>query len=450
MSATDSYVSQFWKIPKALFNGESIMASKLQYQDLTFQLEIYPVDHDILKPLQVSLRLIGRVFGQKNMICNLHLHFPNKIRPFINIPISYSFVTSDPLCIVKSSVTYKNLESEGWFLNDELMITITLSSSPEISKDIGQINNPPGLDNIIRKILQPHSITGNSVLSKSEINWLCVAATSLFMSQPCLLRLKAPMVVVGDLHGRYYDLLRIFRKYGFPDKVNYLFLGDYVDRGDDSLDIITLLFALKLKFPENLYLIRGNHECEMISTQYGFKEECRKKGAPYMSFIYAFGSLPLAAVINEKVFCVHGGLSPSISSLKDIESFERPAELPKEGIINDITWADPSTTIQFYGPTARNTSVSYGKEASKAFLDNFGFEMVLRAHEVVPNGFKFPFGETMNVVTLFSAPNYYEANNGATLVFDENLRYCFDTFKDFTKAEVNEISNTDFSTQLQL
>ncbi|EAY12283.1 Ser/Thr protein phosphatase, putative [Trichomonas vaginalis G3] len=449
MNVQDSFEIKHWYIKKAQFNGDPII-EKLMCKDMTFQLELMPIDHDPAKPLQATLRLCGRVFGQRNIICNLNIHYPNKIRPFINIPICYCFITTDPIYTVKSKISFKTLERGGWFNKDTLHITVTLAPSPEMPKSIGQIKKPPNLNDIIRRILSPHDVKCSSLLEKADINWLCAASSSLLLSQPTLLRVKAPILCVADLHGRYIDLLRIFKKYGFPDKVNYLFLGDYVDRGEDSLDIITLLLALKLRFPENLYMLRGNHECELISSQYGFKDECRRKGAPYQPFMLPFDSLPLAAIINDKVFCVHGGPSPSMTSLDDIQNFPRPRELPKEGIINDLTWADPSSKVQFYGPTIRNTSVSYGREAAKSFMETFGFEMILRAHEVVPNGYKFPFGEDMNVVTLFSAPNYYDENLGATMVFDENLRYAIDSFKDSTKSEAAEIMATDFNDQIQL
>ena len=450
MQGQDSFVIQQWKIKKSQFTGDVITANKLQCRDMTFLLEMYPIDHDLNKPLEVSLTLVGRVFGQRNIICNLRINYPNKIKPFIDIPLCASFITTDPVCKVRSKILYKTLERGGWFNKDTLTITITLAPTPEMPKSIGQIKKPPNLNSIIERILSPHDVKCNSLLEKSDINWLCAASSSLLLSQPTILRLKAPIVVVADLHGRYIDLLRIFKKYGFPDKTNFLFLGDYVDRGEDSLDIITLLLALKLRFPENLYMLRGNHESELISTQYGFKDECKRKGAPYQPFMLPFDSLPLAAIINDKVFCVHGGLSPSMTSLDDINNFQRPRELPKEGIINDLTWADPSTKVQYFGPTIRNTSVSYGKEAAKSFMETFGFEMVLRAHEVVPNGYKFPFGEDINVVTLFSAPNYFEGNLGATMVFDENLRYAVDSFKDSTKSEAQEIMNENFARMIQL
>lgn len=451
MQTQDEFLNQEWMIPKSAFTGDPISAGKIVTKGINFSLEIQPLDHDINKPLVVTLRLLDRVFGTKNMICNLLIHYPNKIRPFINIPLAYAFITTDPVCTVKSSVLYRTLDRGGWFnSNNNLHVTITMAPTPEMPKTIGQIKKPPKLNDIIRAILKPHQTTCKSILDKSDINWLCAASSSLLLSQPTLLRLKAPLVVVADLHGRYIDLLRIFSKFGFPDKVNYLFLGDYVDRGEDSLDIITLLLALKLRFPENLYMLRGNHECELVSSQYGFKDECTRKGAPYKPFILPFDSLPIAAIINDKVFCVHGGLSPAMTSLSDIEDWPRPQELPKEGIINDLTWADPSSSIRQYGPTVRNTSVTFGVDAANNFMEAFGFKMVLRAHEVVPHGFKFPFGEKVNVMTLFSAPNYYEENTGATLVFDENLNYSIDIFKDSTETEAQEIMATDFNDMIQL
>lgn len=447
---TNTFSRQEWYVNKGQFTGDTILADKMVCNNMVFQLEMHPVDHDVSKPLQFNLRLTGTVYGLQNIICNVHFNYPNKIKPFMDVPLCYSFITTDNVCIVKSKVTLLTLERGGWFNKDVLHMTVTVTPTPEMPKMIEQVKTPPKLNEIIKAILRSHPLSGPSLLDKSDINWLCAAASSLMLKQPTLLRLKAPIVVVGDIHGRYFDLLRIFKKYGFPDKTNYLFLGDYVDRGEDSLDVITLLLALKLRFPENIFLLRGNHECESINSLYGFKDECKQKGAPYKPFVLVFDSMPLAAVINDKVFCVHGGISPAITSLDDITSFKRPMDLPREGIINDLTWADPSYTINYYGKSHRQTSVTYGKSAAESFMNMFGFEMILRAHEAVPNGFYFPFGDDVNVLTIFSAPQYNQDNFAATLIFDKDLKYSIDSYVTLTNAEVEELLSTDFTDAIQL
>ena len=149
------------------------------------------------------------------------------------------------------------------------------------------------VDTILEKLLEVRgSRPGKQVnLTENEIRWLCVKAREIFISQPNLLELEAPIKIVGewfcpvrlcflsfvsigDIHGQYYDLLRLFEYGGFPPESNYLFLGDYVDRGKQSLEVICLLLAYKIKYPENFFILRGNHECASINRIYGFYDEC--------------------------------------------------------------------------------------------------------------------------------------------------------------------------------
>ena len=140
-----------------------------------------------------------------------------------------------------------------------------------------------------------------------------------------LLELEAPIkicgifiyIFLGDVHGQYLDLIRIFEYGGFPPEANYLFLGDYVDRGKNSLETICLLLAYKIKYPENFFLLRGNHECSSINRIYGFYDECKRRFNMklWKTFTDCFNCLPTCAIIDEKILCMHGGLSPDLSSL---------------------------------------------------------------------------------------------------------------------------------------
>ena len=184
------------------------------------------------------------------------------------------------------------------------------------------------VDAIIEQLL---SVRGNRPgrqvnLTENEIRWLCVKSREILTSQPVLLELEAPIKICGDIHGQYYDLLRLFEYGGFPPTANYLFLGDYVDRGKQSLETIALLLAYKVKYPENFFILRGNHECASINRIYGFYDECKRRYniKLWKTFTDCFNCLPVAAVVDEKIFCMHGGLSPELQSLDQIKRIMRP------------------------------------------------------------------------------------------------------------------------------
>ncbi|XP_010495583.1 PREDICTED: serine/threonine-protein phosphatase PP1 isozyme 5-like [Camelina sativa] len=145
----------------------------------------------------------------------------------------------------------------------------------------------------------------------------------------------------SDIHGQYSDLLRLFEYGGFPPAANYLFLGDYVDRGKQSLETIFLLLAYKIKYPENFFLLRGNHECASINRIYGFYDECKRRFNMklWKLFTYTFNCLPVAAVIDEKILCMHGGLSPDLTNVEQIKNIERPSDIPDSGLLCDLLWS---------------------------------------------------------------------------------------------------------------
>jgi len=128
--------------------------------------------------------------------------------------------------------------------------------------------------------------------------------------------LQVCCLTAGDTHGQFYDLLRLFNLAGFPPDSNYLFLGDYVDRGRHSIEVMCLLLAYKIKYPENFFILRGNHETDSISWMYGFYDECKRKYSVklWKAFVDLFNCLPVAALINEKILCMHGGISRNLKS----------------------------------------------------------------------------------------------------------------------------------------
>jgi serine/threonine-protein phosphatase PP1 catalytic subunit len=185
------------------------------------------------------------------------------------------------------------------------------------------------VDSVIERLLEVRGQRpGKQVqLLEQEITGLCLKGRNIFMKQPILLELQAPIKICGDVHGQYYDLLRLFEYGNFPPDSNYLFLGDYVDRGKQSLETICLLLAYKIKYPENFFLLRGNHESASINRIYGFYDECKRRYSikVWKTFTDCFNCLPIAAIIDEKIFCMHGGLSPDLQAMDQIRRIMRYA-----------------------------------------------------------------------------------------------------------------------------
>lgn len=161
----------------------------------------------------------------------------------------------------------------------------------------------------------------------------------------------------------------MFEYGGFPPEANYLFLGDYVDRGKQCLETISLLLAYKIKYPENFFLLRGNHESSQINRIYGFYEECKRRYniKLWKNFIDVFNWLPIAALIDEKILCMHGGLSPELASLEQIKRIVRPTEVPDSGLLCDMLWSDPDKDVVGWGENDRGVSFTFGTEIVSTF-----------------------------------------------------------------------------------
>ena len=264
------------------------------------------------------------------------------------------------------------------------------------------------LDDFIKRLLDAGyagKVTKSVCLKNAEIAAICHRAREVFLSQPSLLELDAPVKIVGDVHGQYTDLIRMFEMCGFPPKSNYLCLGDYVDRGKQSLETILLLLCYKLKYPENFFLLRGNHECANVTRVYGFYDECKRRCNVkiWKTFIDTFNTLPIAAIVAAKIFCVHGGLSPALSHMDDIRNIARPTDVPDYGLLNDLLWSDPADMEQDWEANERGVSYCFGKKVITDFLAANDFDLVCRAHMVVEDGYEF-FTDRV-LVTVFSAPN---------------------------------------------
>lgn len=288
------------------------------------------------------------------------------------------------------------------------------------------------LPNLILRLIASKRSKNQVNLTEYEIHRLCLDSKYIFLQQPMLLELKAPIQICGDIHGQFTDLINLFEFGGFPPESNYLFLGDYVDRGTQSLDTICLLLAYKIKYPENFFLLRGNHESESMNKKYGFKDECERRYNYHLwtTFNDCFNCLPVAAKIEEKIFCCHAGLSPDFHSFEQILRIKRPTIIPDTGLLCDLLWNDPDKySSGFNRSHCRGIGFTFGADIVKKFMKKHHLDLFIRSHQLVMDGYEF-FAEN-KALTLFSAPNYcgIYGNAGAMLSVDEDLLCTFKILK---------------------
>ena len=246
------------------------------------------------------------------------------------------------------------------------------------------------------------------LIKAREISDVLMKVEAIFKSEPVMLEIASPITVVGDLHGHFLDLIRIFKEYGMPPSRNYLFLGDYVDRGEFSTETVTLLFCLKILYPNNVYLIRGNHEFDALCKNGGFYEELSDiygNTDLYPKFLEAFSYMPISAIIDKNILCIHGGLGPSLYSTYQLKELKRPInEFEEDSILGSILWSDPKDTCDNYQDSVRGSGYFFGESAFKEFADSQKITTIIRAHECVLSGFQTHFNGRL--MTVFSASNY--------------------------------------------
>eukprot|EP01147_Barroeca_monosierra_P000704 gene704-4002_t len=275
------------------------------------------------------------------------------------------------------------------------------------------------------------------LITEDEVHMLCIMARDVLMEEGNVHCVSSPVTICGDIHGQYYDLMELFEIGGDVPHRPYLFLGDYVDRGFYSVETFLLLLALKVRYPDRMILIRGNHESRQITQVYGFYDECLKKyGSAHVWHLCAdvFDYLPLGAMIDNEVLCVHGGLSPNLHTVDDIRAIERKVEVPHKGLMCDLLWSDPEETAERWAASPRGAGFLFGAQAVDEFTSSNNVSMICRAHQLVMEGFKWHFNK--RVLTIWSAPNYcYRCGNVASLFEFEGMastpRY---HFKMFTEA----------------
>ncbi|KAF3578178.1 hypothetical protein DY000_02028549 [Brassica cretica] len=346
-----------------------------------------------------------------------------------------------------------------------------------------------GLDEQISQLMQCKP------LSEQQVRALCEKAKEILMDESNVQPVKSPVTICGDIHGQFHDLAELFRIGGMCPDTNYLFMGDYVDRGYYSVETVTLLVALKLRYPQRITILRGNHESRQITQVYGFYDECLRKygnanvwkiftdlfdyfpltalvsalscftsfflfhdvGGVHRSikscrvlsfssvwqitqvygfydeclrkygnanvwkiFTDLFDYFPLTALVESEIFCLHGGLSPSIETLDNIRNFDRVQEVPHEGPMCDLLWSDPDDRCG-WGISPRGAGYTFGQDISEQFNHSNSLKLIARAHQLVMDGYNW--AHEQKVVTIFSAPNYcYRCGNMASILEVDDCR----------------------------
>jgi serine/threonine-protein phosphatase 6 catalytic subunit len=271
------------------------------------------------------------------------------------------------------------------------------------------------------------------ILSERDLRMVCEKIKEILIEESNVQPVSAPVTVCGDIHGQFYDLLELFRIGGELPNTNYIFIGDFVDRGYNSVETFELLMCLKVKYPANITLLRGNHESRQITLVYGFFDEIVRKygnANPWKYCTDVFDYLGLAALIEGRVLCIHGGLSPDIKTLDHIRTIERKIEIPHEGPFSDLMWSDPEDLENgTWQMSPRGAGWQFGHIVTKEFNHLNGLDLVARAHQLVQEGYKYWFPE-QSLVTVWSAPNYcYRCGNVASVLsINEDLEREFKIF----------------------
>ncbi|KAI3402540.2 PPH21 [Candida oxycetoniae] len=254
-------------------------------------------------------------------------------------------------------------------------------------------------------------------LSEQDVKKLCEMAIEVLQLEENVQPVSVPVTICGDVHGQFHDLMELFKIGGRCPDTNYLFMGDYVDRGYYSVETVSYLVCMKVRFPNRITILRGNHESRQITQVYGFYDEClRKYGSAtvWKVFTDLFDYFPITALVDNKVFCLHGGLSPMIETIDQVRELNRIQEVPHEGPMCDLLWSDPDDRGG-WGISPRGAGFTFGQDISEQFNHTNNLSLIARAHQLVMEGFSWSHQE--NVVTIFSAPNYcYRCGNQAAIM----------------------------------
>jgi serine/threonine-protein phosphatase 6 catalytic subunit len=274
-------------------------------------------------------------------------------------------------------------------------------------------------------------LKNGGILEERDLRILCEKVKELLIEESNVQPVQAPVTICGDIHGQFHDLLELFAKGGEIPNTRYIFMGDFVDRGYNSVETFELLMCLKLKYPAYITLLRGNHETRQITTVYGFFDEIIRKygnANPWKYCTEVFDYLGIGAVVEGEIFCIHAGLSPDIKTMDQIRLIERRMEIPHEGPFCDLMWSDPEE-IETWAMSPRGAGWIFGSKVTTEFNHINGFKLIARAHQLVMDGFKYWFKD-QNLVTVWSAPNYcYRCGNVASILnISDTMERSFDIF----------------------
>ena len=408
---------------------------------------------------------LEKIFAKSNLLSKLDINKDsgdknkiNKINKKNNAQNKKSqFKLSPDVIIGSGGIAFENEENQQ---QDEQSIfqVISINKLPEENKRIGgapnkniislldnkRQYNEKLIENFISQLLRPFDWFNSKEMDKlheslpftnQEIFELIQEVKPLIEKDHSLIRVRSPCKIFGNIHGSYNDLMRYFESFGNPSDDNqmgdinvmqYIFLGDFCDRGLYSLEVILLLFALKVKYPDFIYLIRGHHEDKYINEKYGLGEECRDRLLDdiknplsiFSNINKVFDYLPFGILVDNNILMVHGGIGSSINTLDDIESIKRPVSVEynvtnqSQLHIIDLLWSEYSDdidNIEVNNERDKNKNgfiVKYGKERLNTFLEDNNINLLITAHQFVKEGFT-----TFNndrLLTVFSATNYMD------------------------------------------
>ncbi|CAD6195478.1 unnamed protein product [Caenorhabditis auriculariae] len=266
-----------------------------------------------------------------------------------------------------------------------------------------------------------HVMTGNEVIAVIQM------AQNVFMEESNLCEAEAPIKVIGDIHAQFQDMNRLFDIIGRVPEERFMFLGDYIDRGPQGIEVLMLLFALKIRYRNRIYLLRGNHETPAVNKIYGFYNECALKYGVgiWWDFQACFNRIPMAGLISKKVLCMHGGLSPELTHLDVIRNIPRPCEPLDRGLLIDLLWSDPTNKGEGWFHSIRGISYMFGRGVVEQASKLLGIDLIIRAHQVVQDGYEMMTGRRL--ITVFSVPNYCQqfTNAAAVVCLNSNLEISF-------------------------